>query len=227
MKELLRDAAEKDHPNAIWFLATRQTRSQEANRELDQLLLRAGQLGSVNAQRELGVAYATGDWSGPRDLVEAAHWYRLAAEKGNPESQYDLGFMLLLGEGITKNIEEGVMWLERAGELGECGAFRLLVDCYENGYCDVPVNGEKAALWRSRLEEYQRLHPPKPNRRYSIESAVGESSLECLWSIEGVVGFTSMTAENQFYVAYDPALITPAQLDEKIRAAGLSALPAD
>ena len=62
--------------------------------------------------------YATGDWSGPKDLAEAARWYRLAAEKGEAESQYDLGFMLLLGEGGPKNTEEGVMWLERAGELG-------------------------------------------------------------------------------------------------------------
>jgi len=69
---------------------------------------------------------ATRDWSAPKDLAEAARWYGLAAEKGNAESQYDLGFMLPLGEGRPKNIEEGVMWLERAGELGEYTAFRLL-----------------------------------------------------------------------------------------------------
>ena len=146
MKELLRDAAAKDHPDAIWFLATRQTHSPDTDRELERLLLRAGQLGSVNAQRELGVMYATGDWSGPKDLAEAARWYRLAAEKGHAESQYDLGFMLLLGEGGPKDIEEGVMWLERAGELGEYMAFRLLADCYQNGYYDVPVDAAKAAL---------------------------------------------------------------------------------
>ena len=56
--------------------------------------------------------------------------------------------MLLLGEGGPKKPEEGVKWLERAGEMGEYKAFRLLVDCYENGYCDVPVDSGKAALWR-------------------------------------------------------------------------------
>jgi hypothetical protein len=64
------------------------------------------------------------------------------------------------------------MWLEHAGGLGEFQAFRLLADCYENGYYDVPVNGEKAALWRGRLEEYERLNPPSPSVRYSIEDAV-------------------------------------------------------
>lgn len=109
MKALIRDAAAKDHPDAIWFQATQQTRPRETNPEFGRLLLRAGQLGSVNAQRELGVMYATGEWSGPKDLVEAARWYRLAAEKGNAESQYDLGFMLLLGEGEPKNTEEGLI----------------------------------------------------------------------------------------------------------------------
>jgi TPR repeat protein len=224
MEDLLRDAAAKDHPDAIWFLAARQTHPRESNLEFERLLLRAGQLGSVSAQRQLGVMYATGDWSGPKDLAEAARWYRLAAEKGNAESQYDLGFMLLLGEGGPKNTEAGLMWLERAGELAEYSAFRLLADCYEKGHCDVPVDAAKAALWRSRLEEYERLHP---SRRYSVDGAVGESSLECLWDIEGVIGLAFMAEDKQFSVFYEPALITPAQLDERIRVAGLAAIPAD
>lgn len=226
MKQLLRRAAAKNHPDAIWFLATRELGARETSPEFEEELLRAGQLGSIHAQRALGVMYATGDWSGPKDLAEAVRWYRLAAEKGEALSQYDLGFMLLLGEGGPKNTEEGLMWLERAGELGEYTAFRLLVDCYENGYYDVPVDAAKAALWRSRLDEYERLHPPNPSRRYSTKGAVGQSSLECLWDIEGVIGFGFMAGDNQFSVSYDPALITPGQLDEKIRAAGLSALPA-
>jgi TPR repeat protein len=225
MNGLLKDAAAKDHPDAIWFLAGRESRDSETDPNYAQQILRAGELGSVNAQRQLGVMYATGDWSGPKDLAEAVRWYRLAAEKGEAESQYDLGFMLLLGEGGPKNAQEGLMWLERAGELGEYKAFRLLLDCYENGYCDVPVDAAKAALWRSRLEEYDRLHPPRPRRQYSIEGEASQSSLDCLLDIEGVTGFGFMTGDKQFSVSYEPALITPAQLDEQIRAAGLAAVP--
>jgi hypothetical protein len=49
--------------------------------------------------------------------------------------------MLLVGEGGPKNTEEGVMWLERAGELAEYQAFRLLVD-YANSHqtADLTVN---------------------------------------------------------------------------------------
>ena len=135
--------------------------------------------------------------------------------------------MLLLGEGEPRNTEEGLVWLERAGELGEYKAFRLLVDCYANGYGDVPVNPAKAALWRRRLEEHERLDPPNPNRRYSVSGTVTKSALECLWEIQGVIGFAFVTPDNQFLVSYEPALITPAQLDERIRAAGLPAVPAD
>jgi TPR repeat protein len=225
MNELLQAAAAKDHPDAIWFTAENPTHSAETDLEFERLILRAGQLGSANAQRRLGVMYATGDWSGPKDLAEAVRWYRLSAEQGHAESQYDLGFMLLLGEGGPKNTEEGLMWLERAAEQGEDSAFRLLVDCYEEGHCDVPVNAAKAELWRGRLEEYERLNPC---RRYSVEGAVGESSLEYLFEIEGVKGVGGLVSEdNQFSVSYDPALLTPAQLDEKIRAAGIPALPID
>jgi hypothetical protein len=87
------------------------------------------------------------------------------------------------------------------------------------------VDARKAALWRNRLEEYERLNPPEPSRRYSVEGAVSESFLDCLWDIEGVTGFTFMAGDKQFSVCYDPALIAPAQLDEKIRAAQISALP--
>jgi len=227
MKELLRRAAAKNHPDAIWFLATRELGARETSPEFERDLLRAGQLGSIHAQRKLGVMYATGEWSGPKDLAEAVRWYRLAAAKGEAQSQYDLGFMLLLGEGEPKNIDEGLMWLEHAGARGEWSAFRLLVDCYENGYCGVPVDAAKAQLWRGRLEEYERRNPPKPSRSYSIEGSASQSSLEPLLDIEGVTGFGFMSGGNTFSVSYEPALVTPAELDEKVQAVVLSASPAE
>jgi hypothetical protein len=227
MIELLRDAEAKDHPDAIWFLATRQPEPWKTNPDFERLLLRAGHLGSVNAQRMLGVMYATGEWSGPTDLAEARRWYRLAAERGESESQYDLGFMLLLGQGGPKQVDEGLRWVERAGEAGESNAYRLLADCYTNGYCDVPADAAKAALWQNRLDEYDRELPEsEPSRHYTLENVVHHSSeLDCLWDIEGVTGFTVITPGNVFVVHYDADMITPAELDEKVRAVGLPAVP--
>ena len=226
MVALVEQAAAKDHPDAVWFLARQRLWSKrlgEIDPEADQMLLRAGRLGSMDAQRELGASYARGDWSGPQDLAEAVRWYRLAAEKGHADAQYNLGFMLLLGEGAPQNVEEGLMWLHRSGEQGESAAFRLLADCYENGYYDVPVNPEQAALWRAKEEEYRRLNPPRPSRSYAVECDLDPSLWSPFWEIDGVVGLVQ--GEKEITIRYDPALITPDRLDEKIRAAGIVAVP--
>jgi hypothetical protein len=223
-EQLVASAAAKNHPDAIWFNAARLS-DQETNPEFERLLRRAGELGSVGAQRALGVKHATGRWTGPKDLAEAARWYRLAAENGDAESQCDLGFMLLDGDGIPKNFEEGVMWVERAGESGEYRALPFLTECYENGYSGFPMDAAKAALWRGRLEEYKRLNPEKPNRTYTADDPVEESDLDCLWEIEGVTGFGGATDSAEFVVFYEPEVIGEADLDEKVRLAFPTAVP--
>jgi TPR repeat protein len=224
MEALVDSAAAKDHPDAIWFFAERLLDSQqETTSESERLLLRAGQLGSVKAQARLAEMYATGDWSWPVDLVKAAHWYRLAAEAGDAGSQYELGFMLLLGEGEHKNTIEGLMWLERAGELGNPSACRLLADCYENGHHGVPLDAAKAALWRNRLEEYERLHPLGPYLRYRAEDVISKPAVALFMAIEGVTGFGYVEGHYEIDVYFDPARITPAELDEKVRAVGIVA----
>lgn len=160
MYELLRYAAAKHHPDSVWFLADRlDDVDPEQSPIYAREILRAGHLGSKHAQRALGACYATGYWTGPQDLTEAVRWYRRAAEQGESMAQHSLGFMLLLGEGEPRNVDEGLQWLERASNAGESCAMRLLVDCYENGYCEVPKDPAKAAHWRERHEEYERQNP--------------------------------------------------------------------
>jgi len=75
--------------------------------------------------------------------------------------------------------------------------------------------------------KHDRLDPPDPSRRYTAEDAVDQPSLQCLMDIEGVTGFAWTTRDKDFHVFYDPALIAPAQLDEKVIATGLAACPLD
>jgi hypothetical protein len=158
------------------------------------------------------------------DLAKAAAWYRRAAERGDRSAQYELGFMLLLGEGEPKNTDEGLLWLERAGELGNTDACKLLADCYEKEAFDVPLNAAKAARWRDRLEEYERRCPSSPHVRYNLEDVVNPSSIAVLLAIEGVTGVGYIEEDRAINVSFDPALITPAELDEKVRAAGIGAI---
>jgi uncharacterized protein len=95
------------------------------------LLIEAGERGSVEAQRDLGAYFATGDWIGGKDEAKAVEWYTKAAEQGHAESQYDLGFMMLLGEGTAQDTVKGMEWLIKAAEQGNDSACELLADIYD------------------------------------------------------------------------------------------------
>jgi TPR repeat protein len=146
MEKLLRTAAERDHPDAVYWLS----HLYPDGAEQDALLVKAAELGSLNAQRELGALYATGDWTGPRDAVRAVEWYRRAAERGHGDAQYNLGFMYLLGEGVPADPVEGLRWLRLAADQGEEPSFRLLADLYRNGYYGVPLDLSEVSLWDER-----------------------------------------------------------------------------
>lgn len=149
MKELLRRAADQGQADAIYRM--RQQYPEGTDR--DALLLKAGELGSLEAQRDLGALYATGDWTGPRDAVRATEWYRRAAERGHPDAQYNLGFMCLLGEGVEADPNEGLRWLKRSADQGDECAIRLLADLYCNGKCGIPADVVEAELWQERYRK--------------------------------------------------------------------------
>jgi TPR repeat protein len=146
MEELLRTAAGRDHPDAVYFLSQLSPNGPQR----DALLRKSAELGSLEGQRDLGAKFATGDWTGPQDLVRATHWYRLAAERGHADAQYNLGFMYLLGEGVSADPVEGLRWLHLAADQAEEAAFRLLADLYRNGHYGVPVDPEEAARWEEK-----------------------------------------------------------------------------
>jgi hypothetical protein len=149
MKELLRTAAERAHPDAVYWLG----QLYPEGLERDSLLVRAGELGSLEAQRDLGALHATGDWTGPHDPVRAAEWYRRAAERGHKDAQYNLGFMYLLGQGISADPTEGLRWLRCAADQGDEQSLRLLADLYRNGYYGVPLDLEEAERWDNQYRQ--------------------------------------------------------------------------
>lgn len=149
MQELLKMAADQNHPDAIYRMSGRYSDGVER----DTGLLKAGALGSLEAQRDLGALFATGDWTGPRDLVRAAEWYRRAAERGHPDAQYNLGFMCLLGEGVASDPREGLQWLRRSAAQGYEISYHLLADLYRNGYYGVPLDPAEADQWDEKYRQ--------------------------------------------------------------------------
>jgi uncharacterized protein len=132
---LLDSAANQGHPYATYHLATfpeflgEGFSSPLSARMARQLLIRAAELGCVEAQYDLAATLATGnDGSEAPDLAGALKWYSCAAVAGHLEAQFNLAFMLLEGEGCVPDRGEAVRWLELAKAHGHEQARRLLDD---------------------------------------------------------------------------------------------------
>ena len=95
----------------------------------------AGEVGDVEAQRDLGFMYSAGQ-DVPQDHAEAAKWYRLAAEQGDGFAQLNLGDMYKLGRGVPQDYPEAAKWYRLAAGHGYVSA-RDFVDDYD-----------EAAKWR-------------------------------------------------------------------------------
>lgn len=77
--------------------------------------------GDLTAQIQLAKLYRLGINVKP-DSVEAAKWYKAAADQGNAEAQYHLGVMYLDGTGVTEDSTEALRWISRAAQQKHSGA---------------------------------------------------------------------------------------------------------
>ncbi|SKA90726.1 Sel1 repeat-containing protein [Prosthecobacter debontii] len=77
---------------------------------------------------------------------------RAWAEKGDADSQFELGLRLLTGEGITKNEAEGVKWMEQAAAQKHLRAQFVMGSLYEDGV-GVKKDEAKAFEWYRKSAE--------------------------------------------------------------------------
>ena len=63
----------------------------------------------------LGLMYDRGEGV-PQNYIEAATWYRKAAEQGNADAQYNLGIMYSFGKGVPEDDAEAAKWFRKAAE---------------------------------------------------------------------------------------------------------------
>jgi uncharacterized protein len=76
--------------------------------------LKAAEKRDVAAEMHLAGLYRDGSKDFPRDMVQAAEWYRKAAEQGDATAQGTLGTLYFMGQGVAQNYLEAYYWLDLA-----------------------------------------------------------------------------------------------------------------
>lgn len=109
-----------------------------------------GNGGQAEAQYKLGLMYDNGTHV-PQNFVEAAAWYRRAAEQGHAPSQYNLGVAYSRGEGVAKDPVRAVAWYRRAAQQGLAAAQHNLGFMYAVG-SGVPRSSVLAYAWWTLAE---------------------------------------------------------------------------
>lgn len=105
------------------------------------------ELGLVDAQYNLGVMYTING-----RYQAAAHWFRKAAQRGHRESQYNLGVLLLNGQGQARDEAKAALWLGRSAERGLPEAQYLLGRLYFDGRGVARDPVAEAAWYRKAAE---------------------------------------------------------------------------
>ena len=125
-----------------------------------QLFLSAIEHGDDRSQYELGHDYY--EYGGDRyrwdhnfeeSEREAAKWYRKAAEQGNADAQYRLGFMYAHGKGVEKDEVEAARWYYKAAERGDSAAQYSLGLMYANGEGVEKDEAKAVQLFRKAAEQ--------------------------------------------------------------------------
>jgi TPR repeat protein len=94
-------------------------------------LRRRAAAGSAFDQDQMGAFLATGaDDICEQNEVEARHWYLHAVKQGYIDSKWNLGTMLLDGEGGPEDVDKGMFLIEQAATEGQISACGFLRDIY-------------------------------------------------------------------------------------------------
>ena len=95
--------------------------------------------GEAAAQYRIGILYADG-----KELGEAAHYFRLAADQGHHEAQSRLAMQVCNGLGVPKNADDCIRYYKQAAEGGVTQAQVNLAARYLSGD-GTPTNHAEAA----------------------------------------------------------------------------------
>lgn len=155
--KLLRSVAARGHAQAEYELANALRSSPAAKNaaalaatdaEVVKWLGNAATHGNAAAQFEMASRYRSGRGV-PRDPVQAAALFRLAADQGHATAQFGLGQMLATGNGVERNTAAAAALYRKAAEAGDNEAQLALGMACLNGL-GVAKDAGEAFAWFSK-----------------------------------------------------------------------------
>ena len=87
---------------------------------------------------------------------DAIKYYKEAADKGNAEAQYYLGYCYFKGQGVDRNNKEARLWLNKALALNYSKAQNVLNDIVESERQDSIAQAQREEAERQRQAEAER-----------------------------------------------------------------------
>lgn len=94
---------------------------------------KAAQLGSAEAEYNLGRRYFNTNSDVAFNPAEGIKWFRTAAEHGSTNAEISLGIIYYNGDGIPADHAEARQWIERSAAHGQAGEQLLLGQMYHQG----------------------------------------------------------------------------------------------
>lgn len=83
--------------------------------------------------------------------VEAVGWYQKAADQGSADGEYGLGQMYIKGEGVKKDVGQGMRYIERAAAQNHVEAVKMMMVAYRQGSLGLPLDNVQADAWETKL----------------------------------------------------------------------------
>lgn len=124
------------------FLSSKQSRLAAARPEVD--------YSNAEVQFDRGMQFATGAGV-TQDYMQAADWYRKAAEQNHGLAQFNLGMMYAKGQGVVRDDAQSAVWFGRAAKLGDAGGqYRTGQNCQRASMDGLPDDAPEA-----RIEAYK------------------------------------------------------------------------
>ena len=148
-KELL-PLAEQGNAQAQFIMSEQYRRGRGVLQDFDEGMrwrLLAASQGLTTAYNKLGELYELGYGGVDKDLIEAVKWYRLSADQGDAEGQYQLAFAYMTGQGVKQDSAKSKRLHRLAAMQGLWEAHHMLGWLYQRGKPGYLQDNLMAHMW--------------------------------------------------------------------------------